>query len=255
VKRTLALAVCVGCAHQAAPPARVSLAPRPVRAAPAVTAPARPSPAESSVFAFHAGDPAPVLHDYAVDSWGPNGPSTFTSPASVRRAGDLTLVLVGRYAVVEVPALGGFYYRDFGAAGWVTELGGDGRRVVARYTIRDGGADEDWRAWQHHAARVPTITSVTHMIVEVWSFSDVHRPRVVFAHEYEAWANCCGSEIGPAPPRIADDVDVTPTEVRLRAREAWRATAASWHESPLPGIDPVIAPWDSPRAALFPLSP
>ena len=235
--------MCASCTH-AAPAPHVSIAPAPVVAH---VEPVARAAAPASPFAFVAGRPIDALREYAVHYWGPGGESVFTSPASVRAAGDLTLVEVGRYAVVEVPGRDGFFLRDFGENGFTTELGGTGDRVVVRYTIRDDGADSDW------SSRIPEITSVAHMILEIWSFADRAHPRVVFAHEYEAWANCCGSELGPAPPRVSDDVEIQPNAVRLRAREAWRATRASWHETPLPGIAPVIAPWDEERDVTFDL--
>ena len=231
----------------------MSIAPAPVVAHVEPATRQTRAPAAASPFAFVAGRPIDALRDYAVHYWGPGGESTFTSAASVRRAGDLTLVEVGRYAVVEIPERNGFFLRDFGESGWVNGLESTGDRVVVRYTIRDDGADADWKEWQHTRGRIPAITSVAHMVLEIRSFDDRARPRVVFAHEYEAWANCCGSELGPAPPRVSDDVEIQPNAVRLRVREAWRATRASWHETPLPGIDPVIAPWDDERDVTFDL--
>ena len=220
-----------------------------MRAQPVAVAPPEKK-VERSPFEHHDGKPIDLLRDYAVGYWGPNGVSTFTSAASVRRAGDLVLVEVGRYAVVETDR--GFFVRDFGEAGWVTMMKDTPPWIEVRYTIRDPRSDEDWKGWR--GRRVPQITSVAHMIVELWSFADRARPRVAFAHEYEAWANCCGSEIGLAPPRVSDDYTVTATEVRMRAREAWRATRASWQETPLAGIDPVLAPWDEPREVTFALT-
>ena len=232
----------LGCARSA-PPARVALLPSPPpppRAA-AIAPPAPRARAGASPFALRSGAIEDFLHDYAVATWGPNGPS------AIRWNGPVADV--GRYALVASP--GGFWVRDFGDAGWVTAMEANGDRVVVRYTIRDDGGDADWKRWQARPARLPEITSVTHMVVEVWSIAAA--PRVLFAHEYEAWASCCGSELGPAPPRVSDDVVVTATEVRLRARDAWRATRATFHETPLPGIDPVLAPWDTPNDVAYPL--
>lgn len=239
MRAALAAVMCASCTHSAPPPARVTIAPVPVvRAAP--VPPPAPRTTSTSPFEFRTDTLDQALHDYAVSVWGPNGPSAIRWQNGVAD--------VGRYAAVQ--GTSGFWLRDFGEAGWVTHVERAGARVVVRYTVRDPRSDEDWRKWQHGTL---DVTSVAHMILEVWSFSDPKRPRVLFAHEHEAWANCCGSELGPAPPRVEDEVTVTATEVRLRATKPWRATRANWHETPLPGIDPVIAPWDAEKDRTFPI--
>lgn len=232
------MAMCASCTYVSPPPPRVSVAPS---AAARPSAIVRPSP-PPSLFDFRRGTLEDAFRAYAVSYWGPNGTSAVAWKGGVAE--------IGQYAAVRAPE--GFWVRDFGHEGWVTEIERARDRVVVKYRVSDGDAARDWRAWR---GRIPEITSVTHMVVEVWALDGRDAPpRVVFAHEYEAWASCCGSEMGPAPPRISDDVAVTATEVHLRARDAWRATRASWHETPLPGIDPVLAPWDSPREVVFTLT-
>ena len=237
----LVLGICASCTH-AAPAPHVSIGPPPPAPPRPIATIAAPSHETApSLFALRHGTLLDSFRDYAISYWGPNGASAVVWKGDVAE--------IGRYAVVA--AKDGFWVRDFGESGWVMEIERDGDRVVCRYRISDDGADADWKRWQHAARGLPEVTSVTHMVVEVWTFD---APRVLFAHEYEAWANCCGSEIGPAPPRISDDVTVGKDEVRLRVRDAWRASRATFHETPLPGIDPVIAPWDADRDVTLPIT-
>ncbi|HEY1959722.1 MAG TPA: hypothetical protein VGH28_29130 [Polyangiaceae bacterium] len=231
------LAICVSCTHPATPP-HVSIAPpaaSPPRPLPTAATPRAPAP---SLFDFRHGTLMEAFHDYAISYWGANGAS------AVAWKGDVAAI--GRYAAVA--AKDGLWARDFGDRGWVTEIARDGDHVVCRYTIRDEDGGEDGKRWQQLPRGLPGITSVTHMVVEVWTFES---PRVLFAHEYEAWANCCGSEIGPAPPRISDEITITHDEVRVRFHDAWRASRATFHETPLVGVEPVIAPWDADRDVTF----
>lgn len=236
------MAICVSCTHPAPPP-HVSIAPPPAPPARQVAASVAPShEVAPSLFAFHHGTLLDAFRDYAISYWGPNGPSAVVWKGDVAE--------IGQYAAVA--AKDGFWVRDFGTRGWVTSIERDGDHVVCRYRVSDDGADVDWKRWQKAARGLPEIKSVTHMVVEIWTFD---APRVLFAHEYEAWANCCGSEIGRAPPRISDEVTVGKDDVRIRVRDAWRASRATFHETPLQGVDPVLAPWDAERDVTFPLHP
>ena len=253
------------CAAAPKPPPLVSIATAPIAVVvpSSDAAPRSPAPKnESGPFAFQSGKPVDFFGDYAVRYWGPNGKSAFAAPLG-RREGEASseerLLAIGQYAIVELPDLGGFYYRDLGERGWVTELRAKAitsarlDEVVAGYTLRDGDGADDAAKWRATRSTVPEITSVAHMIVEVWSFADPKHPRVLFAHEREAWANCCGSELGPAPPRVSDRIDVTSSEIRIEVRDAWRATSASWKETPLPSIPAALTPWGAIKTRVYKL--
>jgi hypothetical protein len=230
----------------------------------ASAAPARGASPERGPFRFVRGEPKDALGDYALRYWGPNGLATFTSAASKRSAdvaggpGDETLMSVGQYAVVTLPDRHGFFLRDLGEGGWVSgiegrDLSGRAKKdVVLRYSLRDDQAiaSEDWARWNKTHGKLPEVNAASHMVVEVWSFAGA-APALLFAHEHETWALCCGSEIGPAPPRISDDVELAPGRIVVRVRDAWRANAVSWKVLPLPDIPPTLAPWGGTRSRTF----
>jgi hypothetical protein len=242
-----------------------SRAPEPaVVVAPAVRAsshPARLAPEPKSArelvdsFAFHHGAPMDELGDYAKSYWGPNGIVVFQSSASVRPGevvdapGVERLMEIGRYAVIEVPGRGGFYVRDFGERGWVIELSardvrGSGESdVILSYRTSDEGADLG-------GSEPPQVTRVTHFVLEVWSFR-TPEPTRSFAHEIGAWANCCGSEVTKAPPRVQNSVHMEPGKIVLEAGKAWRANASTFHPRALPGIPALLVPWGEVTSRTF----
>jgi hypothetical protein len=227
-------------ACSAAPPPRQ---PEPLRASAEV-------PREPAAFELRRGRPADVYRAYSIERSGPNGPATFTSAATVRPGHGFALLDVGRYAIVDLPDRDAFFVRDVGANGWLTELEMHGTWIVARYAVRDGSGDAD-TAVIRSTGKMPAIVHADlHEIVEVWAFELGGAPRVVFAHEYGAWAECCGSELGPAPPRVEDDVDIADQTITLRARPAWRARAGEFVDAPK-GVARAIAPWDAPSAQTF----
>ncbi len=244
------------------PPASSSVAPPP-------SSDARPRP--HGPFVFARGRPRDALGDYATRYWGPNGASVFDSAASVRSGdvaagpGEERLIEVGQYAVVEVPERGGYFVRDFGERGWVSGLeardttGGPKKEVVVRYSVKDDPEieKEDWARWQKGGKTPPEVNAVAHMVLEVWSFAlgRPDEPALLFVHEHEAWALCCGNEIGPAPPRVSDDVELRPGEITIRARDAWRANAVSWKEVALPDVPPALTPWSAIKSLTFRFDP
>jgi len=268
VRPGLGLACFLAFCNHPSPVAEVTLPPSASSHAPTPAASTTAVAAQHGPFSFVRGKPQEMLGDYATRYWGPNGASVFTSAAS-RRVGDVAggpadevLIDVGQYAVVEVPDRVGFFVRDFGERGWVTGLeaqdmtGGAKKEVVLRYTIRDEEerAKEDWARWQKKASKVPEVNAMAHMVLEVWSFAGPE-PALLFVHEHEAWALCCGSEIGPAPPRVSDDIALKPGEITIRVRDAWRASAASFKETPLPDVPPVLAPWGGVKERTFRFDP
>jgi hypothetical protein len=220
-------------------------------AAPAVAASAR---LEKGPFVFHAGEPRDHLGAYATSYWGPNGLAVFTSPAAVRTGdvadgpGEERLMLIGRYAVIELPERGGYFAHDFGERGWVVELGasdltGSGTKdVEIRYQLRDEGEDRDWDQWRRSKAEPPEVMAFTHFVVEIWSFRG-EQPKRLFAHEYETWASCCGSEVSLAPPRIENSLLIEPGAITLRVKPAWRAEPGTFHVRALDGIPAALTPW------------
>lgn len=250
----LALTACSG-APAAAPAIAVVKPPSsaiamPIRNEPPASALERAEPA--GPFMFRKERPEDALGSYATRYWGGGGMAVFGSPASVSE-GDVTgdssparLIEVGQYAVVDLPDRGGCFIRDLGEAGWVTSLEasdvtGVGRDVILHYTLRDPHEKTDG---------VKNITSVTHFVMEVWSFRGTS-PRRLFAHEHEAWANCCGSELGPAPPRVSDVVEIRKGEITIRAGTAYRATAGTFHPRPLDGIPALLTPWGDVQSRVF----
>jgi hypothetical protein len=219
------------------------------------------SPVEEQLFAFHRGRPEDLLTAYALERWGSGGTKTFSDPAFVSSA-DVAdgpaperLLEIGRYAVVDVPEIGGFYCRDLGERGVVSNVeardatGGAKPDVVLRYSIRDRGEKEDWERWRAGTRGLAEVTSVSHDIVEVWSFARA-TPARWFVHEVAAWASCCGSETN-APPHVSNDMTIARGVVTLRFRDAWRVSRSTWHEQPVEGVPPALLPWDAVKERSF----
>jgi hypothetical protein len=208
----------------------------------AVAGPACPPSLDK--FAFVAGKPEVKLRDYAAKRWGAAADRAIRSPATTRRVGALTLLSVGRYVVVELPG-GGFYLRDLGEHGEMGEMNAQPSptpgEVIVSYAIEDDRPMD----------RSPkAITAVRHMIYEVWSLDERAPPRIVFVHEWEADAICCGSEAN-APPRVSDTIEFGARDITIRTDKPWRATAATFHETPLPDVPPALPPWSGPRVVTY----
>ena len=159
----------------------------------------------------------------------------------------------GGVATVDVPERGGAWIADLGARARVTALdamtvlGGAKKEIVLRWTQDDDDdvARADWAAWAKKGGRLPEVHAGAHMIVEVWSFAG-EAPALLFAHEEQVWAMCCGSEIGPAPPRVGDEVVFSaPGAITLKVHAAWRADGRSWQIDPFPDVEPVLLAWGS----------
>jgi len=217
---------------------------------------------ESVPFPFREGDPVDELGAYAKGYWGENGLEVFRSAASVHEgdvvddAGVERLLQIGRYAAVQVRARHGFYLRDFGERGWVIELEardvrGSGRAdLVIRYRTSDEGAEADRERWQTSHSEPPQVISVTHFVLELWSFRG-ELPELLFVHETDTWANCCGSEVSSAPPHIQSSLKIEPGTITMFDPRAWRATAETFHPRPLEGIPAPLTPWTQEKERVF----
>ena len=171
--------------------------------------------------------------------------------------GNRRVYSIGRYAIVELLDRGELFYRDLGARGNVGAIAieavtdAHAHDIVVRYSLTDPDDRSDWLRWQQHPSALPEITSISHDVVEVWSLANDRDPSIVFAREENAWASCCGTETGPAPPYISNEIVIAPQRIEVRVRDAWRANRATWHEQPLAGIPAALVPWAGPQGITY----